>query len=333
MKAKAKLPRRMNLATDKHVSAVDFRAAIDEMLREEKASSNQSDVPLGTIMQTTPSGKTVFRLSLLRRAERGQDRNITEIERRFREDTTSTYTPEAVVDEILWWGIPHRILGDALREPDNAEYQRTLHRVFPGAIFCFRETLDSFSRHAVTTLVSNDAVEIEKAKQWLNTVLYVHHKKGRHTISLGVRQLGLFPRLYEEVVFLRNVAKGLRNTPRYSHLNGGEYRESIVSMICKRLDIPPSRLANNWLTRILNIEKVEARYERPIAHTAQIISDCTNQESGGSSPTNTGYGEHSIRKMVSTIHPDWRSQQIIVEVAAKNAAEKFIASIVGQRRD
>lgn len=326
MKAKAKLPRRMNLATDKHVSAVDFRAAIDEMLREEKASSNQSDVPLGTIMQTTPSGKTVFRLSLLRRAERGQDRNITEIERRFREDTTSTYTPEAVVDEILWWGIPHRILGDALREPDNAEYQRTLHRVFPGAIFCFRETLDSFSRHAVTTLVSNDAVEIEKAKQWLNTVLYVHHKKNQHTIALGVRQLGLFPHLYEEVVFIKKVAAILRKEGRFV-LNNKRFIESFIPLLCKRLDIPSSGKAKKWLLNILSPASQGPAYKRPITDAANIISDCTQLMDSKPGSKASGYQATSIRNYISLIHSDWTAQQVRIEETAKAEAKAFCKAI------
>ena len=333
MKAKIKRTRRTNPVADARPPAGAVHAPIAELLREEEELRNKPGLPLGTIMQSGPGGKTVFRLSLLCRSRFGNDRTITEIESRFLKDTISTYTPDSIADEILWWGIPRPILDDALRDPDNAEKLRILHRVFPGAIFCYRETLGSFTRHAVAALVSNDASEIKEAKRWLDAVLHVHHKKQRHTIALGVRHLGIFPRLYEDVVFLRNVAKGLRKLGRYSDLSGEKYRESIVPMICNLLDIPQSRIVNNWLTTILNIEKQEARLDRPICHAAKIIADCTNQEACSASSPSTGYGATSIRNMVKTIHPDWESRRKLIEAAAKNAADKFIESVVSSRRD
>ena len=332
MKAKPKIARRIKPAADSRPPADDdAHDVIAEMLREDHAPHDRPSLPLGTILQSTRDGKTVFRLSLLCRTKLGNDLTITEIERRFREDTTSTYTPESVAEEILWWGIPNSILENALREPDNAGYLRTLHRVFPGAIFCFRKTLGSFTRHAVAALVSNDASKIKEAKRWLNTVLHVHHKQQRQTIALGVRHLGIFPRLYEEVVFLRNVAKGLRKLDLYSHLSGEKYRESIIPMICNRLNIPRSRIVNNWLTTILNIEKSEARVDRPISHAAQIIADCTNQETCNTSSPSTGYGATSIRSMVKTIHPDWKSRRKMIEADAKDMADQFIESVVASK--
>ena len=326
MKAKTKMARRIKPAAGARSPAAAAHEVIADLLREEDAPCDRPGLPLGNIMQSSPGGKTVFRLSLLCRTKFGNDRTITEIERRFLKDTISTYAPESIADEILWWGIPRRILDDALCNPDNAEKLRTLNRVFPGAVFCFRETLNSITQHAVAALVSNDAIEIQKAKRWLDTVLYVHHKKGRHTISLGVRQLGLFPRLYEEVVFLKKVAAILRKEGRFN-LNERKFVESIIPLLCTRLDIPKSGKATTWILNILSTAAQKPAFNRPITAAASIISDCTQLMYSIPGSKASGYQATSIRKYISLIHSDWTAQQARIEETAKAEAKAFCKAI------
>lgn len=326
MKAKTKRTRRTKPVADARTPAGAVHAPIAELLREEEEPRNKPGLPLGTIMQSGPGGKTVFRLSLLCRTRFGNDRTITEIERRFLKDTISTYTPESIADEILWWGIPLRILEDALRDPDDAKKLRALHWVFPGAIFCFRETLGSLTRRAVTALVSNDAIEIQKSKRWLETVLYVHHKKNQHTISLGVRQLGLFPHLYEEVVFIKKVAAILRKEGRFV-LNNKRFIESFIPLLCKRLDIPSSGKAKKWLLNILSPASQGPAYKRPITDAANIISDCTQLMDSKPGSKASGYQATSIRNYISLIHSDWTAQQVRIEETAKAEAKAFCKAI------
>lgn len=327
MKSKTKLPRRMKPATDKRVSEADAHTYIDHLLREEDAPSNRPGVPLGTIMQTTPSGEAVFRLSLLRRAQCGNDRTTTEIERRFREEAVQTYTPESIAEEIALWGIPRRILEDARRDPDDAENLRILHAVFPGAIFGIRETLDSITRHAVATLVSNDASTMKYAKRWLSTVLFVHRQKGRHAISLGVRHLGLFPYLYEETVFLKNVARILRKQQRFASLGENKFIESVIPLLSGKLDIPSAGKAKEWLRNIISSASQKPAFKRPITAAAEIIASCTQSMHSGPSGKDTGYRERSIRKTLPLIHSDWAKQQGRIEKAAKNEAAVFCMTI------
>lgn len=326
MKAKTKMARRIKQAADTRAPAAAAHEVIADLLREEEELRNKPGLPLGTIMQSSPGGKTVFHLSLLCRTRFGNDRTITEIERRFLKDTISTYTPESIADEILWWGIPRPILDDALRDPDDAKKLRALHWVFPGAIFCFRKTLEALTRRAITALVSNDAIEIQKAKRWLDTVLYVHHKKGRHTISLGVRQLGLFPRLYEEVVFLKKVAVILRKEDRFV-LNNKRFIESIIPLLCTRLDIPKSGKATTWILNILSTAAQKPAFNRPITAAASIISDCTQLMYSIPGSKASGYQATSIRKYISLIHSDWTAQQARIEETAKAEAEAFCKAI------
>ena len=322
MKAKIKRTRRTNPVADARPPAGAVHAPIAELLREEEELRNKPGLPLGTIMQSGPGGKTVFRLSLLCRSKLGKDRTITEIERRFLKDTISTYTPDSIADEILWWGIPRRILDDALRDPDDANKLRALHWVFPGAVFCFRETLGAFTRRAVTALVNNDAIEIKKAKHWLDTVLYVHHKKGRHTISLGVRQLGLFPRLYEEVVFVKKVAAILRKKGRFN-LNERKFVESIIPLLCMRLDIPKSGKATTWILNILSAATQKSAFNRSITAAASIISECTQLMDSKPGSKASGYQATSIRNFISLIHSDWAEQQPKIDMTAKAEARAF----------
>lgn len=323
MKAKQKTRGRLMSPDKEHA-----RSIVSELLREE----DSSDEKHGFIQQSTAKNKPIFRLSLLCRAQCGNDHAITEIERRFREEAVQTYTPESIAEEIAFWGIPRRILDDALRDPDDAEKLRTLHRVFPGAIFCFRETLDSITQHAVAALVSNDAIEIQKAKRWLDTVLYVHHKKGRHTISLGVRQLGPFPRLYEEVVFLKKVAVILRKEGRFV-LNNKRLIKSIIPLLCKRLDIPSSGKAKEWLLNILSSASQKPVFNRPITAAAAIISECTQLMDSKPGSKASGYQATSIRKYISLVHSDWAKQRIRIEDAAKLEADAFCKTIDGGHID
>ena len=327
MKAKTKRTRRTKPVADARTPAGAVHAPIAELLREEEELRNKPGLPLGTIMQSGPGGKTVFRLSLLCRTRFGNDRTITEIERRFLKDTISTYTPESIADEILWWGIPRRILDDALRDPDDAKILRALHWVFPGAIFCFRETLGSLTRRAVTALVSNDAIEIQKAKRWLETVLYVHHKKNQHTISLGVRQLGLFPRLYGEIIFLKKASSILRKRDRYSSLAENRFVESTIRLFCEELDIPKSGKATTWLLNILSSASQEPAYKRPISAAAKIISECTQLMDSKPGSKASGYQATSIRKYISLIHSDWTAQRVRIEKTAKTEADAFCKTI------
>ena len=324
MKTKSKTISRRMPPADTSASAIIDAAVIDAMLREEEGNGSTR----GTILRRTAGNNNSFCLSLLCRAKSGKDSTITEIERRFREDNVQTYTPELIGDEIIWWGIPPHILYDARRDPDNAEKLRTLHRVFPGSIFCFPETLNSITRHAVTSLVSNNAREIQMAKRWLDTVLFVHHQKGRHTISIGVRQLGLFPRLYEEIVFLKKVAVILRKEDGYFK-SQKSFVEYIITLLCERLDIPPAGKIKEWLRSILSPASQNDAFRRPITAAAGIIAWCTQQKNSSDEEPSTGYQQRSIRKMISLVHSDWSEQRIRIENAAKFEADLFCKMIIG----
>lgn len=318
MKAKQKTRGRLMSPDKEHARAI---------IRELLGAEDSSDEKHGFIQQSNANDKPIFQLSLLCRAQCGDDDAITEIERRFQEEAVQTYMPESIAEEIAWWGIPHHIVDAARRDPGDAEKLRILHGVFPGAIFCYPETLASITRHAVAMLVSNDAAVIKDAKRWLDTVLYVHHQKGRHTISLGVRQLGIFPRLYEETVFLKNVSRILRKQVRFASLSDKGFVESVIPLLNNKLKIPFSGKASDWLLNIISSAPPLSAFKRPVTAAAAIIASCTQQRNSMSAGSATGYQERTIRKMIPLIHSDWAKQRIRIEDAAKLEADAYCKTI------
>ena len=218
----------------------------------------------------------------------------TEIERWFRELVSKPYDPADFDDEVDRWGAPLAVFGHNIIHPASADHVALLNEGFPGAIFQFQGILKVLIEKSVVALTSPDPQQIQDAKSWLKKVIFPTGDSGTR-IGLGVRFIGFYPQLYGEIAYLRRAAGHLLDQVRSQH--------KVIAKLTKDCNLPPGRITDNWLVKIVSPNKGGEYSARESVLAACILADCIGTRPG--TTTGTGYQERMIRSKINILYPHW----------------------------